>query len=335
MRPVLLKPPFVSPQRAQFWYEWRRGGIVLPIIVAACCVAATVPLLFEHQMGDLAAALPVYANVYLYVYLPGLLRALPFIAWILGGAVRISGARTGALSLPAFIAMRPITSVEMAVARITSRVAGAVLAFAILMACAFAWFMLPGLVMDSQSEQVVAKGPLLSLLVHQLSLREFAVAGVYILLILGLTVRNYTVGQFAYTYMLAVYAAPVLAFSLLSTGTFHGFNIADCYVLLGIAVALKALGALLVLIQLHRRKLASAMAICTIVALWCAAVVCVHQAFMFVVAADSPLNRLIGFAEFHNPTLRGPALLMAIFWTPFVRLAAAPLMLDRNRHNAI
>ena len=343
-RQVRLKPGFNSPERAQFWYEWRRGGIVFPIVALVVCLLASVPLTLEHTPTSPFRDWPISPNVYLAVYLGGLLRAIPFIAWILGGAVWISGARASALSIPAFIAMRPLSSAAMAFARLKSRLFGAAVAFTILFVCIFVWLMLPATLLDVSSVQPTSAHPLLGMLVRFSAPRELAVAAVYVLLLFGITLRNLVVGQFAslsgrpaiaYAYMAAVYAGPVMALSLL--GAAHtGVNQSDWYLVFGIAILVKAVAAQAVISALYRRRLLSVRDLLIMVGVWCLTAFGFFEAFKFVVSGGSrqDLARLIGYIDLQHSATPGMLLLMAIFWTPFVRLAAAPLMLETNRRGA-
>ncbi|MHB8637744.1 MAG: hypothetical protein ACYC96_14860 [Fimbriimonadaceae bacterium] len=342
-RPVRIMPPFASPQRAQFWYEFRRGGLVFPLIVLAVCVVASIPLFFYHGMGFLIPASSISANLYVSVYIVGLIRGVPFIAWILGGAVRISGSRTGALTMPAFIATRPLTSLELLVPRLKARTASALVACGILLLCVLVWFRLPAQVIDLDTQRPLSQAPLLTLLWRALPLRKLAAAGIYLLLIVAITLRNYLVGQFAslsgkpalaYGYMAAAYGSPIMAVSLMAALNYHIPDMAGWFALFAIAVTLKAAASAFVVVQLLRRKLTSTKAIAGAISLWCVAAGCLYAGFLFIHSETGGLDRLIGFSDLHAAAAPGTLFLMAVFWTPFARIAAALLTLDSNRRSA-
>ena len=342
-RIVTQKAAFRTPQRAQFWYEFRRGGMVLPVITLMICVLSSVPIFFEQALGSPYYAAPVVANLYVMVYLGALLRALPFIAWILGGAVWISGARASALSLPAFIAMRPLSSIEMAAARLKARIASAGIAFGIMLVCALIWLMLSGEIVNPDTMQPLVKGPFLQLFAKYVSPQDFGLVGVYILLLLAITVRNNIVGQFAglsgkpaaaYAYMATVYAGPVMAFSMLSVLLGRGITPNDWALGFGIALGMKAVAAAFVARALLARGLAPPKRLACMLGLWGLGAFAMFEVMNYIVSNHTDVARMFGFVDLQGAAATSVVLLMACFWTPFARLAATPLMLEINRRGA-
>jgi hypothetical protein len=123
---------FASPAAAQFWFEWRRGGLVLPFCTGAAILLVFVPasLLTRHDPGATLWTL-------------GWALALPI---ILGAAVGKGFSRpdfwSGEMAIPAFLATRPIASGDMIVTKM--KVAVLSVSSAWLAVCVFLVIWLPG-----------------------------------------------------------------------------------------------------------------------------------------------------------------------------------------------
>ncbi|HLK15372.1 MAG TPA: hypothetical protein VKT78_11255 [Fimbriimonadaceae bacterium] len=344
-REVRLRPPFSNPGVAQRWYEWRRGGLILPIVVFVLCVAASVPLFFDERTAYTppSSSLLVCLLAYVSVYMGALLRGAGFVAWILGGAVWVSGARAGALSVPAFIATRPLTSLEMAVARLRARLRGASIAFGLVLLTCFLWLLLPGSLYDPNTFSQTPHGPAIGMLLTHVRADDWTVLLLYLALLYAITLRNYTVGQFAslsgkpwiaYGYMAVVYAGPILAIATISIANRGGMNLTTFYWFFSLGLAGKALAAFLAIRALLARRLMGPAGIGLLCTAWVLVALGVFGVLSAIQTSQSPICQLFGFRDLQIFAPTPLLVLMAIFWTPIARLAAIPVMLDANRRGA-
>jgi hypothetical protein len=98
---------FASPSAAQFWFEWRRAGWLLPACVAFVLVFFIAPIVWFNR-GD-----PAYMN-----YMFGRILVMPIVlAFAIGkGFVRPEFWSTN-LSLPSFLAIRPLPTGDFVVCK--------------------------------------------------------------------------------------------------------------------------------------------------------------------------------------------------------------------------
>ena len=122
---------FRSPQAAQFWFEWRRFGSVLPMLVGALLVFVIGPLSwFLRRDGESTQSL------LLAVVVMPMMLALP-----VGKAFSKADFWSRELTLPGFIAVRPLASVDMVAVKM--KVAGVSTATSWLLVLAFLSLWLP------------------------------------------------------------------------------------------------------------------------------------------------------------------------------------------------
>jgi hypothetical protein len=97
------RTPFASPAAAQFWFEWRCSGRVLPVLVAGALIAVVAPLSWfsrEDASGSLRLLLGTLATPIMLAIPVGMAFARPTF-W------------SEDLSVPAFVAIRPLTDEEI------------------------------------------------------------------------------------------------------------------------------------------------------------------------------------------------------------------------------
>jgi len=97
------RTPFASPVAAQFWFEWRCSGLVLPLLVGGVLVAVIAPISWfarEDAVRSLRLLLGTLATPVLLAIPVGMAFARPTF-W------------SEDLSLPAFVAIRPLTDEQM------------------------------------------------------------------------------------------------------------------------------------------------------------------------------------------------------------------------------
>jgi hypothetical protein len=113
--------PFASSGAAQFWFEWRRVGWMLPLFVAVAIVLALGPyswfLRDDHDCVGL---------------IMGWLLGLPVgLSLLVSAEVGKTGFGPGDLSLPPFLAVRPLASGEMVIAKMKVAALSAAMAWAL------------------------------------------------------------------------------------------------------------------------------------------------------------------------------------------------------------
>ena len=98
---------FASPAAAQFWFEWRRAGWLLPACVAFVLVFIATPIVWFNRAD------PAYMN-----YMVGRILVMPVIfAFAIGkGFVRPEFWSTN-LSFPSFLAIRPLPSGQFVICK--------------------------------------------------------------------------------------------------------------------------------------------------------------------------------------------------------------------------
>lgn len=118
------RTPFASPAAAQFWFEWRCAGLVLPVLVAGVLVAVIAPfswLALDDASGSLRLLLGTLATPIILAIPVGMAFARPMF-W------------SDDLSVPAFVAIRPLTD-EQIVAIKMKTAAGSVAISWLLVVC--------------------------------------------------------------------------------------------------------------------------------------------------------------------------------------------------------
>ena len=97
------RKPFASPAAAQFWFEWRCSGLVLPVLVGGVLVAVVAPLSWFSRAdasGSLRLLLGTLATPIMLAIPVGMAFARPTF-W------------SEDLSVPAFVAIRPLTDEQI------------------------------------------------------------------------------------------------------------------------------------------------------------------------------------------------------------------------------
>lgn len=95
--------PFASPAAAQFWFEWRCSGLVLPVLVGGVLIAVVAPFSWfsrSDASGSLRLLLGTLATPIMLAIPVGMAFARPTF-W------------SEDLSVPAFVAIRPLTDEQI------------------------------------------------------------------------------------------------------------------------------------------------------------------------------------------------------------------------------
>ena len=121
--------PFTNAAAAQFWFEWRSSGAVLPVLVAGILVVAFLPLSWNARTdGDETLRLLLLALVTpIGLAIPvGIATAKPTF-W------------SEDLSVPAFTAVRPLSAEDIVATKMKVAAVSAAVAWLILLAFALIW----------------------------------------------------------------------------------------------------------------------------------------------------------------------------------------------------
>ena len=119
------RAPFASPAAAQFWFEWRCSGLVLPVLVGGVLVAVVAPFSWFSR-GDASGSLRL---------LLGTLATPIMLAIPVGMAFARPTFWSEDLSVPAFVAIRPLTDEQ--IVAIKMKVAAASVAISWLLTVSF------------------------------------------------------------------------------------------------------------------------------------------------------------------------------------------------------
>ena len=122
--------PFASPHQAQFWYEWRRNGILLPLVVGGILLVVYLCLLNSHDRAPLDIFHPLVPSEVevkgvggIQVSIGTKLRAIiclgltPILSMALGCGVWRPDNRKPDHSLNPFYAARPLSSTALVFAK--------------------------------------------------------------------------------------------------------------------------------------------------------------------------------------------------------------------------
>jgi hypothetical protein len=131
--------PFASPQAAQFWFEWRRNGMILPLIVAVLLLVITLPFFALRPFFGPAGNETTFTTL-------AWMLALPFVlAFIIGqgfGKTNFWGQGLGKeLGVPQFLAVRPFNAADWLGVKLKVAALSAVLTWTILALLSTAWLL--------------------------------------------------------------------------------------------------------------------------------------------------------------------------------------------------
>lgn len=337
---------FASAAQAQVWHEWRRNGIMLPLIVGLACLLFSLPIYVVQETAPLPSFLlspssvgntaNLEINAYLKTYSPVLMMLPVFVAGIIGSGMRKSDNRRGDLTLHLFLATRPLTEIGMVAAKFQSAAISACAAWGVMLLVSPFWLLSP-----ARSGQ--ESGPLLLFLLPFLTSKTLLLAAVTLLFLISWTIRNQIVGIFAdlsgrfwiangYPIGVSCCALAVLV-TAVNQYADHTEDLVTLDIVatvsraLALLVTLKLLGAAGALFLLHRLQRIPMRLLLQWTGVWA----------LLALTLFAVLNGLL-----HNSTLAIPRSLMqhatfftaatAILFVPLTRLLLAVLALTENRH---
>ena len=126
------RTPFASPAAAQFWFEWRNSGLVLPVLVGGVLVAAIAPSSWFAR-ADASGSLRL---------LLGTLATPIFLAIPVGMAFAGPTFWSEDLSLPAFVAIRPLTDEQIVTIKMKAAAASVALSWLLVVCFVAVWLSL-------------------------------------------------------------------------------------------------------------------------------------------------------------------------------------------------
>jgi len=309
------RPPFRSTAAAQFWFEWRRHGRSLPMLVGMV-VPFELSVLFISGYGSKWFVF----EVLLFVLLTPILMA----AFASATVSKANPFAREVYGVPPFAATRPLTTAAMIAAKLTMATASTIAAWLVLlgaMAIGFMWSGADSVLIDWKDRFVGQVGDARALVAALIALGglisltwTMLVQGLFI----GLTGRQWlmrTIGIATLAFFMAI--GPIVESIADSTAALKWlWN--NWTMLLAILVVLKTTAAIVIARRLSRGGLISDGVLVAGAAGW-AAIVFVLYGVSVWWAATPILPRHV-------------FLLIAILAVPLVRIAAAPLALDWNRH---
>ena len=299
-------PAFASPARAQFWFEWRRHGWSLPMLVGIL-VPFELLLLF----------LPDVAQAIVILTLLGVLFTPPFMALFAAATVRQPG-------LTPFIGTRPVTSAALIAAKLKMTFWSTLAAWVLVLAAIPLALNLSGTwpVVIGRARKVIdvfgtpraAVLLLLLLLGLMASTWKQLVQTLYI----GLSGREWVVkASVAFALALLCVIGPLLLW-LDKSAVARGALWNGLPWIAAVLVCLKTSAAAWVATRLYRSRLLSDHTLVTGAACWVAVVLALYGLLIWLVSG--PLIPRYFLA------------LVAILAIPLARLSATPLALAWNRH---
>jgi hypothetical protein len=305
---------FLSPARAQAWFEWRRHGRALPAMVG---------LLLPFELALLVAVSDTPALVFLMLLF--LLFTPPFMAAFAAATVsRPNPDARDSYGVTPFIATRPLSDAQLIAAKlratIWSTLAAWVLLFVALMSALLLSDIWPTLVERARLLSAVVGTPrvvvILLLILSGLMVatwRQLA-QGLYI----GLSGREWLIKANAFLLVTLLVVIGPIADWIIENGDVQAALLRGLPLTLAILVGVKMFAASWVAVRHYRARLLSDRTLVTAAACW----------LIVVLSLYATLAWLLSTPLFPRYVLA----LLAILLIPLARLSAAPLALEWNRH---
>ena len=312
--PARGRENFRSPARAQMWFEWRRHGLSLPVLVA---------ILLPFELALLFAGTDAPLLV-LYILL-GVLLTPPFMAAFTAASVRKTNPyASDSLVVTPFLATRPLTSAALIAAKLKAMMLSTLAAWLLVLIAipvALVWSDTWPMVSARARAITALTGQTRAIVILLLMISAF-IASTWKQLVqslyIGLTGREWVMRASVFlTLSFLVLLGPLLEWIM------NDFDVQVALwdalpLILVILVGLKMSAAVMTAVRHYRSPLLSNRTLVIGAAIWCAAVLALHGLLVWIV--DTPL--------FPSYLLA----LVAILAIPLARLSAAPLALAWNRH---
>lgn len=312
--PARRREHFRSPAQAQMWFEWRRHGLSLPVLVA---------ILLPFELALLFAGTD--APMLVLIILIGVLLTPPFMAVFTAASVRKTNPyASDSLVVTPFLATRPLTSAALIAAKLKAMMLSTLAAWLLVVIAipvALVWSDTWPMVSDRARAVSGLIGPTRAVVILLLILSAF-IASTWKQLVqslyIGLTGREWVMRASVFlTLSFIVLLGPLLEW-IMNARHVQGALWDAIPLILAVLVALKMSAAVMTAVRHYRTPLLTDRTLVIGAAIWCAAVLALHGLLVWIV--NTPL--------FPSYLLA----LIAILAIPLARLSAAPLALAWNRH---
>ena len=309
-----LRDHFSSPGRAQVWFEWRRHGRSLPVLVALL-------LPFELALLWLATDAPgfVFEILFLVLITP------PFMAALTGWTVNQPNPNVSdSYGVPPFTATRPLTTAQLIAAKLQMAMWSTLATWLLVLVAillALEWSGTWPVMLDRAQRLNDTIGTARAVVLVLLILAGFIVSTWKHLvqsLHIGLTGRAWLIkGSVLLTLTFLILLGPMVEWIIDSPGVQRALWNALPLILAGL-VGLKMSAAAWIATRLDGSRLLGDRALVAGAAGWCVAVLALYGVLVWF---------------FSTPFVaRYQLALIAILAVPLARLSAAPLALAWNRH---
>jgi hypothetical protein len=330
-RPAWARRPhrdrmFSSAQSAQFWFEWRRCGLVLPLLVGALLAVVIGPLSWYHRSNG-SDSLRILAAT---------LAMPPILALAIGKAFSRPDFWSGELQIPAFIAVRPISTADLVATKIKVAAVSAIVSWILVLIFLMLWLpfwanldsiaMVRTALWQIHGHSVYPQYALGVLGIAALALLcwRFLIGGLW----LGLSANNKVFALSAIPYVLV----PIFAIPGLFVGLRFPVSVLEWlqdkvgrFTPIFVWVAAAAVIAKLWLATFSWRGI-SADYVRRYVSIWAGSTACLVAFAVFVWGV---LGSVLPSDAYR---LRTTLILLAMLVVPLARIGLAPTFLGRNRH---
>jgi hypothetical protein len=323
--------PFASAARAQVWFEWRRNGLVFPVLVFACMLLQlpALPLTARFLEDAVQVRFPLVSPWLLHelgglwLQVANLLLLMPLLAWGCGLELGKLPGRDRRRGLSSYLATRPVSDGALVRAKFETAALSTLAGWGVLAIGLLLWFALGGHAAEMAGQfEAMRQRHAPTLFWGWLALFVGGAVGLTWLQI----VKGLWMGLAGRAWVMAYGAVGFLSFiGLILFGEWlnqHPKYWPDFGRMLpwlaGVAVALKCLAAAWALRTLRRRELIPSSFLWGALAVWLALAAGLF-ATLYALLSD------VWFSA--SAVLLGIVLLL-----PLTRLALAPLALAWNRH---
>jgi hypothetical protein len=125
----LREKTFDSPAAAQMWFEWRRSGLVLPLLTSGLLIAVIGPFSWFNR-GEPGSTFRILVMV----------LAMPvLLAWPIGKGFSKPDFWSQDLSISGFIAVKPMTNADVVLIKMKAAAASAIVSWLIVLAFLVVW----------------------------------------------------------------------------------------------------------------------------------------------------------------------------------------------------
>ncbi len=299
---------FLSPARAQAWFEWRRHGRVLPAMVA---IVVPVELLLLFIPGNDTGPI-VFLILFAVLFTP------PFLAAFAAAAL------STITSSGAFMARQPLTSASLIAAKLKMTVWSTLAAWLLVVIFSLVALMLSGrmpVVVERARAGIEVTGTLRGIAVVLFMFAAlFASTWKHLVqsLCIGLTGREWLIKSSVLLVLIALVAAGPLADEVITNRTVQSAIWNGLPWILVVLVVFKMIAASWVAIRLYDSRLLSDRMLVTGAACWLVTVLVLYGVLEWFAASPTIPRYFLGA--------------IAILQVPLARVSAAPLALAWSRH---